>query len=121
MVLSRKSSRSSEDRHESRREGYAGNSTKGELQETSTARAIRCGYSTMVSQYDIARRAIDTDDLVGNMVSARLLNLVGKDRVGVVHLSSDLIDTGPTTEALRRERMVAIALRRAPFRLAESR
>ena len=55
------------------------------------------------------------------MVSAALLDLVVKDRGGVVHLSSDLIDTGQTMEALSRERMVAIALRRVPFRLAESR
>ena len=55
------------------------------------------------------------------MVSAPLHDLIVKDRGGVVHLSSDLIDTSQTMEVLRRERMVAFALRRAPFRLAGSR
>jgi len=58
---------------------------------------------------------------LGIMVSAALLDLAVKDRDGVVHPSSDLIDTSQTMEVLRRERMVAFALRRAPFRLAESR
>ena len=58
---------------------------------------------------------------LGIMVSAELHDLVVKDRGGVVHLSSDLIDASQTMEALSRERMVAIPLRRAPFRLAESR
>ena len=58
---------------------------------------------------------------IGIMVSAPLHDLIVKDRGGVVHLSSDLIDTSQTMAALSSERMVAIRLRRAPFRLAESR